>query len=209
MILVRKFSFFFTLNRFFIPNFANVKQMKMEDLIGELHIMKVYPETIVDGPGFRYSIYLSGCRHHCPGCQNPNSWNPLNGLPLRRSMVDEMVESINENPILDGVTFSGGDPFFNPKDFGYILKRIKKETGKNIWVYTGYKFEELLEIEEVIPLLNYIDVIVDGRFDQSKFDTRLDWRGSSNQRLVKVQEELRKFRKEKKEAEKATKKEAC
>ena len=209
MILVRKFSFFFTLNRFFIPNFANVKQMKMEDLIGELHIMKVYPETIVDGPGFRYSIYLSGCRHHCPGCQNPNSWNPLNGLPLRRSMVDEMVESINENPILDGVTFSGGDPFFNPKDFGYILKRIKKETGKNICVYTGYKFEELLEIEEVIPLLNYIDVIVDGRFDQSKFDPRLDWRGSSNQRLVKVQEELRKFRKEKKEAEKATKKEAC
>jgi anaerobic ribonucleoside-triphosphate reductase activating protein len=183
--------------------------MKMEDLIGELHIMKVYPETIVDGPGFRYSIYLSGCRHHCPGCQNPNSWNPLNGLPLRRSMVDEMVESINENPILDGVTFSGGDPFFNPKDFGYILKRIKKETGKNIWVYTGYKFEELLEIEEVIPLLNYIDVIVDGRFDQSKFDPRLDWRGSSNQRLVKVQEELRKFRKEKKEAEKASKKEAC
>ena len=209
MILVRNFSFFFTLNRFFIPNFANVKQMKMEDLIGELHIMKVYPETIVDGPGFRYSIYLSGCRHHCPGCQNPNSWNPLNGLPLRRSMVDEMVESINENPILDGVTFSGGDPFFNPKDFGYILKRIKKETGKNIWVYTGYKFEELLEIEEVIPLLNYIDVIVDGRFDQSKFDPRLDWRGSSNQRLVKVQEELRKFRKEKKEEEKATKKEAC
>jgi len=114
MILVRKFSFFFTLNRFFIPNFANVKQMKMEDLIGELHIMKVYPETIVDGPGFRYSIYLSGCRHHCPGCQNPNSWNPLNGLPLRRSMVDEMVASINENPILDGVTFSGGDPCFNP-----------------------------------------------------------------------------------------------
>ena len=56
-----------------------------------------------------------------------------------------MVESINENPILDGVTFSGGDPFFNPKDFGYILKRIKKETGKNIWVYTGYRFEELLE----------------------------------------------------------------
>lgn len=209
MILVRNFSFFFTLNRFFIPNFANVKQMKMEDLIGELHIMKVYPETIVDGPGFRYSIYLSGCRHHCPGCQNPNSWNPLNGLPLRRSMVDEMVASINENPILDGVTFSGGDPFFNPKDFGYILKRIKKETGKNIWVYTGYRFEELLEIEEVIPLLNYIDVIVDGRFDQSKFDPRLDWRGSSNQRLVKVQEELRKFRKEKKEAEKASKKEAC
>ena len=125
MILVRNFSFFFTLNRFFIPNFANVKQMKMEDLIGELHIMKVYPETIVDGPGFRYSIYLSGCRHHCPGCQNPNSWNPLNGLPLRRSMVDEMVASINENPILDGVTFSGGDPFFNPKDFGYILKRMK------------------------------------------------------------------------------------
>ena len=152
---------FFDLKYIFSSQLCNRKTNNMDDVIGELHIMKVYPETIVDGPGFRYSIYLSGCRHHCPGCQNPNSWNPLAGLPLKRSMVDEIVEAINENPLLDGVTFSGGDPFFNPKDFGYILKRVKKETGKNILKSTGFELiafpKKVSNQKAYFPRFSYIN----------------------------------------------------
>lgn len=174
----------------------------MSSPLGKLHLMKTYPETIVDGEGFRYSIYLAGCRHHCPGCQNPESWNPLCGVLLTDSIIDDIINAINANEFLDGVTFSGGDPFFNPEEFGYFLHRVKKETKKNIWCYTGYTFDELYADDIRRPLLKDIDVLVDGRFDQAKYNPELRFRGSENQRFVKVQEELRRLRKEEKKADK-------
>ena len=156
-----------------------------------LNLLYTYPETIVDGEGIRYSIYLAGCRHCCPGCHNPESWNPCAGEELTEERIMDMIREIKTNPLLDGVTFSGGDPFFNPEAFLLLVKRIKEETRQNIWCYTGYKFEKLLENPKQAALLQYVDVLVDGKFKQALHDESLLFRGSSNQRLIDVKKSLK------------------
>ena len=156
-----------------------------------LHYLYTYPETIVDGDGIRFSIYLSGCRHHCRGCHNPESWNPASGHPLTREKIEEFIEAINSNPLLDGITFSGGDPFYSPEDFLPLIKEFSERTGQNIWCYTGYTFEALLRNPRQAKLLEYIDVLVDGKFQKDLRDEELYFRGSSNQRLIDVQASLK------------------
>lgn len=151
-----------------------------------LNYLYTYPETIVDGDGIRFSIYLAGCKHHCPGCHNPESWNPAAGQPLTREKIEELIAAINRNPLLDGITFSGGDPFYNPEDFLPLVREFSERTGLSIWCYTGYTYEELLDDEKRRPILKYIDVLVDGRFDISLYSPRLEFRGSSNQRILKL-----------------------
>ena len=131
-----------------------------------LHCLYTYPETIVDGEGIRYSIYLAGCAHCCKGCHNPESWNPEAGYPL--------------------TPFSGGDPFFYPQEFLPVLRRIKMATGLNIWCYTGYTYEELSADPVRKALLPYIDVLVDGPFVESLYSPYLEFRGSSNQRILRL-----------------------
>ena len=147
-----------------------------------INVLKVLHDTTVDGPGFRTSIYCAGCRHQCPGCHNPQSW--AFGVGKDRT-TDDLLQEILADPFAD-VTFTGGDPLFQAHDFAELAKRIKKESKKNIWCYTGFLYEELLHDTAAQELLKYIDVLVDGRFVQSLRDEDLLFRGSTNQRLIDV-----------------------
>ena len=106
------------------------------------------------------------------------------GEPLTELILSRIVAEINDNPILDGITISGGDPFYNPFALLALLRRLKEETHKNVWCYTGYTYESLLKDETRRPCLDYIDTLVDGPFVQSLFDPALSFRGSSNQRIL-------------------------
>jgi len=150
----------------------------MKDTLRVLHIVE---GTSVDGPGLRTSIYLAGCRHHCPGCHNPESW-AMDGGEVRT--VDELMQVITYNEA--AVTFSGGDPLAQPEALAVLASRIKSETGYNIWCYTGYTWEQIVQQSELMEVMKHIDVLVDSPFVLAERDTKLRFRGSHNQRLIDV-----------------------
>ena len=153
-----------------------------------ISILEIVEDTTVDGPGFRTSVYSSGCPHHCPGCHNPQSWNIENGRIVE---VEDVLNVILADPFAD-VTFSGGDPMFQPAGFAALASAIKQQSNKSIWCYTGFLFEDLLQNPAQRALLELVDVVVDGRFIEALKDEELRFRGSSNQRIINVQESLEK-----------------
>lgn len=150
-----------------------------------LRILHIVEGTSVDGPGLRTSIYMAGCNHHCPGCHNPASWNPQGG---EERSLDELMQVIayNEAP----VTLSGGDPLQQPDGTRALISRIKHELGYNVWCYTGYTWEEIVNDPKLFKVVQELDVLVDGPFKMAERDISLRFRGSRNQRLIDVQRTL-------------------
>ena len=143
---------------------------------------------MVDGPGFRTAIYCAGCRHQCPGCHNPQSWDFSGG---RSANTDELMRIIEADPYTRGVTFTGGDPMYQPEGFAELADAIRQRTPqKDIWCYTGFTFEQLITNPRQRALLEQIDVLVDGPFLREQRDETLLFRGSRNQRIIDVQASL-------------------
>ena len=151
---------------------------------GTIRIAGVVRESIVDGPGLRFTVFCQGCPHGCKGCHNVATHDFSGGYDCE---LQKILDAIDQNPLLDGVTFSGGEPLCQPEAFCKLAVEIKKRN-LNIMTYTGYTYEELLEMGRedhwVTDLLELTDLLVDGRFVEAERDLTLLFRGSRNQRVI-------------------------
>ena len=141
-------------------------------------ILDIIRGTTVDGPGFRTAIYMAGCRHHCKGCHNPQSWDFNTGKTMTLTQILNIVKDEDFD-----VTLTGGDPLCSPEKTVILAKAIK-EAGYGVWLYTGYLYEEIIEEERLREVLPYLDVVVEGPFIENLKDPDLKFRGSSNQRII-------------------------
>ena len=157
--------------------------------MNKIQVVDIVEGTSVDGPGLRTTIYCAGCVHRCPGCHNPQTWDCKQGQSYS---VDRLMGLIKEADL--DVTFSGGDPMFAPEGFAELADRIHDETDKNIWCYTGYTFEEILQDRRRRVLLERVDVLVDGKFEADRRQLGLRFRGSDNQRIIDVHRSLKENR---------------
>lgn len=150
--------------------------------MSKIRLAGVVRESIVDGPGFRFVVFVQGCPHHCKGCHNPQSHDFKDGY---LSDTDTLLEEIKKNPLLSGVTFSGGEPFCQPEALSKLGAQVKK-LGLNVITYSGYTYEELLAMQkpQVNALLDVCDYLIDGKFILEQRDLTLQFRGSNNQRII-------------------------
>ena len=155
-----------------------------------IRLAGIAENSLVNGKGLRKVFFSQWCSHHCEGCFNQHTWEFAGG---RMFDMDELVQKVKDEPFLDGVTFSGGDPFQQADKFAYLAKKLH-EANINIWAYTGYTFEELMKLAQTNPhikqMINNVDVIVDGRFMKDKMSENLKYCGSSNQRVIDVKSSL-------------------
>lgn len=151
-----------------------------------MNYQKITKYDIANGEGVRVVLWVSGCNHHCEGCHNPETWDPTSGHPFTKEVMDELLEAL-EPDYISGLTLSGGDPLFpkNRETVYKILQTVKRMyPQKPIWLYTGYKWEEIKNNPWVV---SYTDVIVDGEFIMDQKDITLPWYGSKNQRVIDVE----------------------
>lgn len=156
-----------------------------------IRIAGVIKESIVDGPGIRFVVFCQGCPHHCPGCHNAVTHDFEGGYDCG---VDTILNAVDENPLLSGVTFSGGEPVCQPEGFAALAEGIKARN-LDIIMYSGYTFEEILKKagkeKALSELLSFVDILVDGRYMEQERDLTLLFRGSRNQRVIDVQNSLK------------------
>lgn len=156
----------------------------------ELKIAGIVEESIVDGPGIRFVVFTQGCPHNCEGCHNPQTHDFNGGKYVN---IDEIIDKIEENPLLKGVTLSGGEPFMQAKTLATMIKNIKNKN-LNIITYSGFTYEQLLDKANdencFLDLLNQTDILIDGKFEIKNKKEGLKYRGSSNQRAIDVKKSL-------------------
>ncbi len=158
-----------------------------------MNICGYYPESINEGEGLRASVFLSGCKHYCKGCFSARTWNFDYGELFDDKRQREIIREMAVNPLLDGLTLAGGDPFFSAAEASSFIDLARESMPElNVWMYTGYTFEQLASRPESdeYGLLRRGHVLVDGRFEQDLRDVSLLYRGSSNQRLIRIPESL-------------------
>lgn len=139
---------------------------------------------MLNGEGCRVLLWVAGCDHHCPGCHNPETWDPKNGIPFTEETKKEIFEALDKDYI-SGITYTGGDPLFinNLSTITDLAKEIReKYPNKTQWLYTGFLYPEIQHLE----IMDYLDVVVDGPFIEYKKDPTLQWRGSSNQKIIRL-----------------------
>ena len=155
----------------------------------KIRIAGTVNDSIVDGPGLRFAVFTQGCPHHCPGCQNPETHDPNGG---HEEDTDALIARMKKNPLLSGLTLSGGDPLEQSAPC-LALAKAAHEMGLNVWAYTGYTWEQLLQENDPdrMALLREVDVLVDGPFILAQKSLELDYCGSKNQRLIDVPASLR------------------
>lgn len=144
----------------------------------KIRIAGIVPESYVDGEGIRFAIFMQGCLRNCAGCHNPET-HALNGGKIIDT--DEIITAIKKDPLLTGITLSGGEPLLQIAP-ALELAKTAKNLGLNVWLYTGYKFEEIPS--DADELLKFVDVVVDGEYIEELRDLELDFRGSQNQRII-------------------------
>ncbi|KNY29976.1 anaerobic ribonucleoside-triphosphate reductase activating protein [Pseudobacteroides cellulosolvens] len=151
-----------------------------------IRIAGVVKESIVDGPGLRYVVFAQGCKHNCKGCHNPHTHSFEGGSIVE---VDSIISEMKANPLLDGITLSGGEPFEQAECFGQLAKKAKAN-GYDVMTYTGYSYEDILKCKNERvgwdELFENSDVIVDGKYEENKRNLMLSYRGSENQRIIDV-----------------------
>ena len=151
-----------------------------------IRLFGIVRESIVDGPGLRFVVFVQGCPHHCPGCHNPESHDPKGGFSTTTTRI---WENLLRNPSIRGVTFSGGEPFLYGKELAEI-GRCARERGMDVMTYTGYTLDKLLVMAEkdagVHALLSATQYLVDGRFEEKERDLTLKFRGSANQHIYDI-----------------------
>lgn len=145
-----------------------------------MRVAGIIRNSVVNGIGIRDVIFLQGCKHHCLGCHNPQTWSLDGGKSYSRL---ELVEEFKDSP--HDVTISGGEPLLQFSELIQFMRYMNEKYGKRFWLYTGYTFEEISYYQKVM-LAKYVDVLVDGRFEIEKKDLTLQFRGSSNQRLINL-----------------------
>lgn len=153
----------------------------------KLRIAGVVNDSVVDGPGIRYTVFTQGCEHGCHGCHNVHTHDIHGGYEIE---LEELIEQMKKNPLLDGLTISGGEPFLQPLACAELAEQAKKN-GLHIMVYSGFTYEQLRKRSDCVRLLKEIDLLVDGPFIQDKKSLSLLFRGSSNQRIIDVQKSLK------------------
>lgn len=166
-----------------------------------MNIAGINYESINDGEGVRTVIYVSGCSHKCPNCHNPQTHDVNYGVKFTNELQDEIISNIKKRPFISGITLSGGDPLHhnNASDVYNLIARLKNEfPNKNIWLYTGYRFEDIIynplrDMNTTLRkrVVEMCDVLVDGRYVEELRDITLKFCGSSNQRVIDVKQSLK------------------
>ena len=157
-----------------------------------MNIAGIIYDDVANGEGLRVTLFISGCLHDCDGCHNKSAQDPDYGKEFTVEMQDEIIKYVLDNPFIAGITLSGGDPIYQSEALCKFVKRFVKETKKNVWVYSGFTFEEILELPWAVKLLKQCDVLVDGLFVLAKRDTTLGFRGSPNQRIIDLKSSFKK-----------------